>query len=191
MIGKNLDFENTILDLENANLELENKNLDYENKNLELEKEKLDLERKNFDLEKGNLDLESRILDLENTILDLENKNLEQKKENADLMQEILNKEGHIELLLEAERKYEREKTTYAYKFAKALQRIGNGILPLNSRRRFFARIIFNIIRHPRLMLRVINLKRIKNYLKYIRLEGMEGVKKRYEEVVTIEHLRL
>lgn len=112
-------------------------------------------------------------------------------QQNNELKQTIRNKEGHIELLLEVEREYEREKNTHAYKFAKKLQRAGDWLLPVNSRRRFFARIIYNIFRHPRLMLHVVNPKRIKNYLKYMRLEGMEGVKRRYEEAVDIERMQM
>lgn len=115
----------------------------------------------------------------------------ELSKQIEDLQQIIRNKEGHIELLLEVERQYEHEKTTHAYKLAKKMQKAGNWLLPLNSRRRFFTRILFNMIRHPRLMLHVINPKRIKNYLKYMKLEGMEGVKKRYEEAVDIERMQM
>ena len=177
--------------LENRNIDLENKNLDLENRNLDLENRNLDLENKNLNLGNRNLDLENQNLSLENRKLELEHKNLDLQNENADLKQTVLNKEGHIELLLEVERRYEHEKTTHAYKLSKKIQRIGNWFLPLNSRRRFFARIILNMFRHPRLMLHVINPKRIKNYLKYMRLEGMEGVKKRYEEAVDIERMQL
>lgn len=101
--------------------------------------------------------------------------------------QTIRNKEGHIGLLLEVERAYEHEKTTYSYKFGKKLQRMGDAVLPPKSRRRFFARVLLNVFRHPKLMLHVINPKRIRNYVKYSRLEGMDGVRRRYEEAVDIE----
>jgi len=101
--------------------------------------------------------------------------------------QVIRNKEGHIELLLEVERAYEHEKNTYSYKFGKKLQRMGDAVLPPKSRRRFFARVLLNVFRHPRLMFHVINPRRIRNYIKYSRLEGMDGVKRRYEEAVDIE----
>lgn len=189
--SKNQDLEHKNIDLENKNLDLENKNLDLENRNLDLEHKNLDLENKNLDLENEYLDLENKNLDLENVKLELEHRNLDLQDENADLKQTVLNKEGHIELLLEVERRYEHEKTTHAYRLSKKVQRIANWFLPLNSRRRFFARIVFNMFRHPRLMLHVINPKRIKNYLKYMRLEGMEGVKKRYEEAVDIERMMM
>lgn len=115
----------------------------------------------------------------------------EYEQNTADMQQIIRNKEGHIEQLLEVERAYEREKNTHAYHICKRMQKFGNFILPPDSRRRFFLRIVFNIFRHPLLMLHVINPKRIKNYLKYIKLEGMEGVKKRYEEAVDQERMQI
>lgn len=113
------------------------------------------------------------------------------EQEKADLKQTILNKEGHIEQLLEVERAYERDKKSHSYRMGKRMQKVGDFFLPPNSRRRFFLRISFNVFRHPVLMLHVINPKRIKNYIKYMKLEGMEGVKKRYEEALDIERMQI
>lgn len=140
--------------------------------------------RQNNELNQQNNKLEQR-----NGELGQRNNQLNQQI--GDLQQIVRNKEGHIELLLEVERKYEHEKMTHAYKIAKKMQKVGNWLLPLNSRRRFFARVLFNVVRHPRLMFHVINPKRIKNYLKYIKLEGMEGVKRRYEEAVDIDRMQM
>ena len=109
----------------------------------------------------------------------------------AEMQQIILNKEGHIELLLEVERTYEREKNTHSYRAGKKLQKIGNFLLPPDSKRRFFLRIAFNLFKNPLLMIHVINPKRIKNYIKYMKLEGIEGVKKRYEETIDLEKMQL
>lgn len=150
-----------------------------------------ELNQQNNKLNNQNQELCHRNSELDRTNQELNQHIEKQKVQMADLQQTVLNKEGHIELLLEVERQYEHEKTTHAYKLAKKMQKAGNWLLPLDSRRRFFARIVFNLFRHPRLMLRVINPKRIRNYLKYMRLEGMEGVKKRYEEAVDIERMQL
>ena len=109
------------------------------------------------------------------------------REEEAELRQIIRNKEGHIELLLNVERAYEHEKNTHAYKFGKKLQRLGDFVLPPNSRRRFFLHVFFQLLKNPKLMIHVIKPRRIRNYLKYIKLEGMEGVRKRYAEAVKIE----
>lgn len=177
-----LDRQNNELSEQNQELNCRTNELDRANnvlngQNRELNQQNDELIQQNDELNKNNQQLNQQIEI--------------QKGQIADLQQTVLNKEGHIQLLLEVERKYEHEKTTHAYKIAKKLQRIGNTLLPLNSRRRFFARIVFNMFRHPRLMWHVINPKRIKNYLKYMRLEGMDGVKKRYEEAVDIERMQL
>ena len=109
----------------------------------------------------------------------------------AEMQQIILNKEGHIELLLEVERTYEREKNTHSYRVGKKLQKVGDFLLPPDSKRRFFLRVTFNLFKNPLLMIHVINPKRIKNYIKYMRLEGIEGVKKRYEEAIDLEKMQL
>lgn len=104
-----------------------------------------------------------------------------------ELKQIIRNKEGHIELLLEVERRYEHEKNTHSYRFGKKVQRVGDFVLPPNSRRRFFAQVVYQLFRKPKLMLHVINPKRIRHYMKYKKLEGMEGVVRRYKEAVDLE----
>ena len=150
-----------------------------------------ELEQQKVELNQQNNELQQQKDRLCQQYDELNQRNSELNQQIEDLQQIIRNKEGHIELLLEVERQYEHEKTTHAYKIAKKMQKAGNWLLPLNSRRRFFARIIFNVFRHPRLMLHVINPKRIRNYLKYMRLEGMGGVKRRYEEAVDIERMQL
>ncbi len=171
-------------ELSSHNQELSQWNNEINYKNNELDNLNRELSEKNQELIRHQDDLNLNLLNQSQQVERL-------KEQLTDLKQTVLNKEGHIELLLEAERKYEHEKTTHAYKFAKRIQRIGNAVLPINSRRRFFARVVFNVFRHPRLMFHVINPKRIKNYLKYIRLEGMDGVKKRYDEAVDMERMQM
>lgn len=174
---RNREQNQQIDELSRQNNELNQQNNALSQQNNELNRQNDELNQQNNELNQQNNELNQQI--------QAKNGQIE------ELKQTVLNKEGHIELLLEVERAYEHEKTTHAYKFAKKLQRAGNWLLPLNSRRRFFARIIYNIFRHPKLMLHVINPKRIKNYLKYMRLEGMEGVKRRYEEAVDIERMQM
>ncbi len=109
----------------------------------------------------------------------------------ADLEQTVKNKEGHIELLLEVERSYERQKNTHSYKIAKRMQKWGDFLLPPDSKRRFFTRIIVNTIKHPIVMFHVINPTRIKNYMKYMKNGDMEGVKRGFETAVRTEKMSL
>lgn len=178
-------------DLHRQNDALNQKNSELNQRNSELDRQNSELNQRNNELNQQNSGLNQRNHELDQRNSELNRHNNELNQQIADLQQVIRNKEGHIELLLEVERQYEHEKTTHAYKIAKRMQRIGNWFLPLGSRRRFFARILFNVFRHPRLMLHVINPKRIRNYLKYIRLEGMEGVRQRYEEAVDIERMQM
>lgn len=151
---------------------------DYEQRIAELE-QAVSIEKNSY---------EQRITELEQTT-QREKGNFEQRI--ADLEQTVRNKEGHIEQLLEVERTYEHEKKTHSYKMGKRFQKLGDFLLPPNSRRRFFARVIFNIFRHPIVMLHVINPTRIKNYFKYIKNGDMEGIKRGFEEAVRTEKMGL
>ena len=91
------------------------------------------------------------------------------------LKQTVMNKEGHIELLLEAEREYEREKNSKTYRLALKFRRLSLWLLPLNSKRRFFARLLGKGLRNPGLMLRMINLRRIKNCFTILKSEGVDS----------------
>ena len=120
------------------------------------------------------------------------------QKERTDYEQKIVtmeqvirNKEGHIEQLLEVERAYEREKQTHSYKLGKKLHSFGNFLLPPDSQRRFGARVLFNIFRHPVVMVRVINPTRIRKYFAYIKNGDMEGVKRGFGAAVRTEKMNL
>lgn len=112
--------------------------------------------------------------------------------------QEICNKNAHIQQLIESERKlkqieaeYEHIKTTQSWKLMKGIQKTGDTILPPNSKRRFFSRVVFNVCKNPKVMIKMFSPKRIKNYFKFLRLEGMEGVQRRYKEALNIEETRV
>lgn len=172
----------------------EARKLEYEQKLTDMRRftsiRELEIEELHQLLDERELEIQKQQQKLEELYKISETQQSEYEQKTADMQQSIRNKEGHIELLLEVERAYEREKNTHAYHICKRMQKFGNSILPPDSRRRFFLRIVFNIFRHPLLMLHVINPQRIKNYIKYMRLEGMEGVKRRYEEAVSIERMR-
>ncbi|MCM1525813.1 MAG: glycosyltransferase [Bacteroides sp.] len=105
-------------------------------------------------------------------------------QENA---QTIRNKEGHIELLLETEREYEREKKSRTYRMALVFRKISAFFLPPNSKRRFLAKMLVRGIRHPRLMLHMINPRRIRNFFVIARKEGMDSVNEHYRLVEEYE----
>ncbi len=138
--------------------------------------------------------MHNRIISLQNEVEE-RNAHLKKLDEEIEVLREenrrITEYEQRIEMLLETERAYEHEKGTHAYKFAKKLQKVGDFILPVNSRRRFFVGIVSKIFRHPILMLHIINPKRIKHFFKYLKLEGMSGVVRRYKEAEELEKYHL
>lgn len=169
--------------------ELQDKNVQIETANRLLVEERDLLRTDNDSLRTDNVSLKTNNSFLKADCKLLEEENINLKTEKVELEQIVRNKDGHIGLLLEVERSYEREKKTHAYKFAKKLQKMGDFLLPVSSRRRFFARVLVNLLRKPKLMLKVINPKRIHHYFKYMRLEGIEGVKRRYDEAVELEKI--
>ena len=121
-----------------------------------------------------------------------ENKKLQTsfKKQLADKNQTILNKEGHIEQLLEVEREYEREKHSRTYRLALKFRSISLWFFPVNSKRRFFAKAFLKGLRHPLLMCKMINPKRIRNAAIILKTEGVESAEHHYQLVEEYEKSR-
>lgn len=147
---------------------------------LELKKLEDILEQKNADINVLNKEIEG-----------LEDIRICNENEIHDLEQEVRNKNGHIELLLEVEREYERVKTSRTYKLAKKFQGMVNFLLPHNSKRRFFLSIGIKSIRNPKLMFKVISVKRIKHFFMFLKSEGMEGVYRHYYDIENLEESRI
>ena len=123
----------------------------------------------------------------------IENQKDQLKKQHillAEKEQTIRNKEGHIELLLEVEREYEREKQSRTYRLALKFRKLSLWLLPANSKRRFFAGLIKKAVRHPRLMLKMINPRRIKNCFTILKTEGIESAVNHYQLVEEYEKSR-
>ena len=115
----------------------------------------------------------------------------EQRQKIENLQQTILNKEGHIELLLETEREYEREKNSRTYRLALVFRKISTFFLPENSKRRFLAKMLIRGVRHPKLMLHMINPRRIRNFFVISKKEGMDSVNEHYRLVEEYENSML
>ncbi len=63
----------------------------------------------------------------------------------------------------------------------------GEWIMPQNSRRRFFWELFVKLIRNPKLMFHIINPRRIKNFFRVYRKEGMKGVLYHYQIIEEVE----
>ena len=151
---------------------LDNSERELEEKKRELEEKKRELEEKKQEIIFQN----SRIVKTENEI--------------KNLKQTICNKEGHIEQLLEVEREYEREKNSRTYRMALTFRKISTFFFPVDSKRRFFARLIGKGMRHPILMLKMINVRRIKNCFTILRTEDAASALNHFRLVEEYEKSR-
>ncbi len=204
----NIEIEKANIEIEKANIEMSSLRLECNKKDFALQQNEKVLYEKVMAIEALNNKLltvkaeyQGKIDDLDITVQEMTreqqrlNDEVEQRGnhimkldgEIEALRQIVRNKEGHIELLLEVEREYEREKQTHSYKFGKKIQKIGDFLLPPNSKRRFFARIIVNVFRKPKIMIKMFTPKRIKSYFYYLKREGMSGVLTRYQEAYDLE----
>lgn len=106
--------------------------------------------------------------------------------EKKELLQQLRNKEGHIELLLESEREFERYKQTRAYRATIRRRKIVDKLLPPDSKRLFILRVIKKMICHPVFMLHVVRPGNIGNYIKYLHSDSIEEITARYDEIEAV-----
>ena len=121
---------------------------------------------------------------------DLRKVNEELNLHNEKLKQTLLNKEGHIKLLLQKEREYEQEKNSRTYHLALKFRSFSLWLLPIDSKRRFFVRLLGKALHNPRLMLKMINPRRIKNCFTILKTEGIESAVNHYQLVEEYEKSR-
>ncbi|MCR4648163.1 MAG: glycosyltransferase [Lachnospiraceae bacterium] len=113
------------------------------------------------------------------------------REKEAEYKQTILNKEGHIELLLEVEREYEREKKSRTYRVALIFRKISSFFFPEKSKRRFIAGILVKGLKNPKLFFKMVNARRIKNFFEMAKTEGMDSVREHYRLVEEVEKSRM
>lgn len=162
---------------------LQMENCEMQEKNTVLQNENISLQSQNVSLQEKNVSLQTK-----NSVLCEKNENLLEK--NGNLIHELKNKEGHIEQLLEVEREYEREKHSRTYRMALGFRKISTFFFPVDSKRRFFARLIGKGMRHPILMLKMINVRRIKNCFTILRTEDAASALNHFRLVEEYEKSR-
>lgn len=123
-------------------------------------------------LEEELIGLKDREQQQQTTIDEMKQSSVAKQQEIAALQQTICNKEGHIALLLESEREYEREKISRTYRMALLFRKISVFFLPVDSKRRFFCKVLAKFIRHPIRMARMVNPRRVKNCFTILKTEG-------------------
>ncbi len=123
-------------------------------------------------------ELKDKSLQLQN-LLDKENE-LNNEVDNLNL--QLRNKTGHINLLLESDRELHNIKNSRSWKLANKIAKITRVILPIGSKRRLIAKVIFKFLKSPILFIKKANAKRIKNFFKILKQEGVSAVSKRIDE---------
>ncbi len=195
-------YRERILELEGLQKQAAERAEEAEAKSVELYSEKEKLLKENnalkqintFELEE-NSRLRQELEGQEEELIGLKDRNRQQQtmidemgRTAEGLRQTIRNKEGHIELLLETEREYEREKHSRTYRMALVFRRISTFFLPADSKRRFFCKLVAKGIRHPLRMVRMINPRRVRNCFTILKTEGTESASLHLQLVEEFEH---
>ncbi len=184
-IEKLTDSENNYRNLlENSEEEIEKFKENEKNLNARIESENEENER----LREREKNLREELANKEN---EYNNAVASFKEKEAEYKQTILNKEGHIELLLEVEREYEREKKSRTYRVALIFRKISSFFFPEKSKRRFIAGVFVKGLKNPKLFFKMINGRRIKNFFEIAKTEGMDSVREHYRLVEEVEKSRM
>lgn len=95
---------------------------------------------------------------------------------------EIINKDGHINLLLDSDRELDAIKRSRSWRFVSGLRKITSSIAPPKSKRRVFIKIGVRSVRHPLVFMRAINSRKIRNFFYYLKKEGPTFVSERIDD---------
>lgn len=146
-------------------------------------KEKLNCENVRLNGEIVNLEKELQTVQLENKVKIREKDDV--IKEKNDVIKEkdriILNKNGHIEQLLQVERDFENVKNSKFGRIMYAWWGLKEKLIPQGSKRRFFAKLLKKFLRHPIYMLKKCTPSRIARTLHYIRTEDGNMIAERLD----------
>lgn len=106
----------------------------------------------------------------------------ELNEKSAELGVELLNKSGHIELLLESERELERIKDSRSWRFMCYVWRLRDLLIPKGSRRRLFGKMLVKFIKHPIRFLSKCTPKRIGRFFTVLRQGGAKAVAQKLDD---------
>ena len=100
----------------------------------------------------------------------------------SDLETQLRNKEGHIELLLQADRELQRIYSSRSWRFMGYVWKIRDTLIPMGSKRRLIGKIFVKFIKHPVRFLRKCTPGRIKKFFTSVRRDGVEGTSLRLDD---------
>lgn len=101
---------------------------------------------------------------------------------NTSLTQQLNNKQGHIELLLESDRELERIKNSRSWRYMGYVWKIRDVLIPCGSKRRMLGKIIVKFVKHPIRFIGKCSPARIHKFFITLRREGTEGVSRRLDD---------
>ncbi|MBP1991148.1 glycosyltransferase [Paenibacillus eucommiae] len=106
--------------------------------------------------------------------LQMENKDLssETKKVNAKLQEEVQNHKAHIETLLDQERKLQRIEGSGGYRFLLKYYKLRDSVIPVNSRRRLFLKLLVMLVRKPKQFTQRLRVENFKKFFKYLKTDS-------------------
>jgi len=184
--GMSLDKENeshkNLLSKCNTEIEIKDNLLNLnltkiETLSLTIISKELDLNKKDEQILEQKKEIEKK-----NQQINIMQKEIEEKDEQIKQQQiNLNNKIGHIELLLESDRELERIHNSTGWKFLLLIYKFEDSIFPINSKRRFLAKLLKKFLKNPKTYLRYINKENIKKLSQYMRSEDVDRVNSRLE----------
>ncbi len=109
-------------------------------------------------------------------------KNVKETQEKLVLLnQEILNRDGHIEQLLEKERIFNQVWNSKGVRICRVFWNLKEWMFPKGSKRRLFMKFVKKFIKHPIRMLKKCTPSRIKRTLGYMATEDISMIETRLE----------
>lgn len=143
------------------------------------------LEKQIYELNEKARDMNCSFLSqnkfLEQQLLLITKKHEEKTKE---LNQIILNKEGHIALLLESDRELDRITNSRSWRYMTYIWKLRDFILPKDSKRRLLVKLIYKSIKLPRRVIKMLTRSNVKKFFYYLNREGVSGVSRRIDEYI-------
>lgn len=168
--------KDAIIDLQGRSILLQEKMIIMQDENLLLKQE---IERR--------LNDSDEILRRLGVEYGIQNSNLDEiiRRVNSDLKllrdhdQELKNKNGHINLLLESERTLEKIHRSTGWKLLTKYYRLRDKVIPKSSKRRLVAKLVLKSIKEPRKMLKSLNKSNLKKLQYYLNTEDVGNIESR------------
>lgn len=144
-----------------------NKQLKKTNDEISIKNKAYQEKIKNFDLEQDKLQTSLQ----------------KQEQIKKEMEQQIRNKEGHIELLLESDRELERIKHSRSWRLLSIIWKTNSKVFPIGSKRRLCGKLLLKAVRHPVQSIKMVATPRkLKNFFYYLKKDGAAFVSQRVDE---------